>query len=291
MSNVREFWLTNRSGKKYSLHRLETFLNNPAGLGYGVDIGSIKIGHSNMIVSDEYDLGTISGELLFIQDRAEAYQQYFEFVRFLYDKPIQLHYLPPNTFDSYYCQVRIVGVEKSEVNHTDSILHVPIQMFRQTLWYTDRANEIVVYNTQEEGKKYALQRPYHYGAVDVNNVQITNAGVNETPILVTIEGETTDPMFSIYDSNSVLYGRAKILGTYDNIEIDSDDLTQHIALVRNGSYIPNAINYQDLTVGDPREVYVTFLKLQPGTSKMTFSLGDSFEGNVKVQWRDAYVTV
>lgn len=290
MTKVREFWLTNANGIEYSLHNVKSFLHKPEGLGYAVDISTIRLGHSNMIISDEYNLGSVSGELLFILDRQEAYQEYFDFTKFLYNKPIKLHYMPPNTFDSYYCQVRIVDVVKTEYN-VDGMLHVPIQMYRQTLWYTDKVNSITVKQEQEDGKHYELLRPYHYGMLSTGYIPVSNDGVAETPVLIEINGAVSDPVYSVYDSYNELYGRGKIIGTYDYVSIDSNDLNENISLMRNGAFITNAINYQDLTVGDPRKVNVTFLKLKPGKSVMTFGVGSEFDGEVTVSWRNAYVTV
>ena len=290
MANVREFWLTNHSGKKYSLHNVKSFLNKPEGLGFGVDITTIRAGHSNLIISDEYKLGSVSGEILFIEKRQEAYQEYFNFVNFLYDKPILLHYVPPNSFESYFCQIRVVDLEKTEFD-LDGMLHCPIQMYRQTLWYTDKINQVVVYNNIEVGKQYELYRPYHYGALSTNNIQVFNSGVSDTPITIEINGLVTDPAYSVFNHLGELYGRGRIVGSYDYISINSDDLNEGISLMRNGAFIPNAINYQDLSLGDPRKVFVTFLKLRPGLSKLSFNVNETFTGDIKISWRNAYVTV
>lgn len=287
---VREFWLENANGVKYSLHTEKAFFHAPQGLGFSVDITPVRVGNSNFIISEEYNLGSISGEILFMENRTRAYQEYFNFVHFLYQKPITLHYLPPNDKKSYWCQVRVVLVDKTEMGE-DSILRVPIEFYRQTMWFNDDVNMIEATNNAEDGKFYPLSRPYHYGLISIRNIDLYNDGVSDSPLFIEIDGECEDPSYNIYDGNGVMYGATKILGIYDYVAVDSSDLTENIVLMREGSSIPNAVNYQDLTVGSPRSVYVTFLKLRPGESKLVFNLGEDFGGKVRVRWNNAYVTV
>lgn len=292
MADVREFWLVNSRGTRYSLHDVKTFLNEPEGLGYGVDLDVLQIGNSKMILSEEYNLGSVSGELLFMGSRNEVYDQYFRFAQFLYFRPITLHYRTPDKTASFYCQVRVTSLEKTEVDNDDRMLHCPITMYRQTMWYNDIENVVEARNIIIEGKQYPLYRPYHYGAVSTSNIEIYNAGIADAPMLIEVVGRATDVTWNLYTPENVRYGAGKILGEYDSITVNSDDLNESIELVRDGSVIPNAVNYQDLTVGSPQEVYVTFLKLRPGTSRMTFNFGEGeFDGYVRITWRNAYVTV
>lgn len=292
MSSVREFWLTNSKGEKYSLHTLSAFLNLPTGLGYGVTTNVVKLGNSDLITSESYNLPTASGEIIFMGDRRQIYQEYLNFSKFLYHRPIVLHYKTPNSNTSYYCLVRVIDLQKSEVSQADGILHCPIQLYRQTMWYDDNLNVLEAKNIALEGKEYPLYRPYLYGVISTSNIELYNDGVADAPMVVEVDGASTDVMFDLYDEANVKYGATRILGEYDYIKIDSEDLNQDIQLVRNGASLPNAINYQDLTVGDPRQVYVTFLKLKAGRSKLVFNFGSSgFNGTVRISWRNTYVTV
>ena len=287
---VRQFWLVNALGEKYSLHSLQTFASSPSGLGYGVDINTVRLGNSNLILSEEYNLGSFGAELLFLEGRLPAYQQYLAFAHFLYARPIVLHYRTPATNAEYRCQVRVTDLQKTEVSE-DGIMRCPITMYRQTLWYTADANVIEADNTVEDSKTYPLDRPYHYGYASMRNLTLYNDGVADTPMLIEIFGECVDPMWRLYDSEGNLYGASRIVGTFDTVTVDSDDLNERIVLERNGAILPNAINYQDLTVGDPRQTFVTFLKLRPGTSKLVFTMDEDFGGYCRVTWRSAYATV
>lgn len=294
--NVRNFWLTNADDNKYELRDLNvnnttTFLHSPEGLGYSVNLTTVKLGNTDIIMSEQYNLGSFAGDLIFFGTVPEMYQQYQNLLSFLSKRPITLHYLPPNTDDSYRCLVRVVSVEKTEVNAEDGVMHCPIQMYRQGMWYQDEPNQLEVSNDIAEGKQYPLDRPYSYGALSLENIQMTNNGMTDTGIKVEIFGSVTDPEWSLFNNEGVQYGAAKILGTYDYVRVDSDDLSEEIHLELGGSSIANAINYQDLTVGSPQQVYVTFLKLRPGKSTLMFDLGDSFDGYVRLTWANAYVSV
>ena len=287
---VREFWLTNADNTRYSLNQFKTFANQPEGLGYGVDINVARLGNTNVITSEAYNLPSFQSELVFLEGRVAAYQAYKEFINFLAKKPIVLHYMPPNTNESYQCACRVTELVKTEYS-VEGYLSCPINIYRQSMWYSDTENVIDATNTQEEGKQYPLKRPYHYGIVSTQNIQLYNDGMVDAPMKIEIFGECTDPLFNLYDGEGNRYGACKINGTYDYVMINSDDIEEGITLERNGSIIPNAVNYQDLTVGDPQQVYVTFLKLKAGNSTLVFTLDNAFSGYVRITWRNAYVTV
>ena len=183
----------------------------------------------------------------------------------------------------------LIYLTKTEIEE-DGILHCPISLKRQTLWFSDTVNVIEASATVENGKEYPLQRPYAYGSIGYGNIQMLNDGMTEAPILIEVEGDVTDLQYSLAQDGEV-YGRGKILGSYDYVSINSDDLNENITLKVDGSNIPNAVNYQDLTVGSPNEIYVTFLKLKSGVSTLRFTLGDGFDGKVRVSWRNAYLSV
>lgn len=294
--NVRNFWLTNADDVRFELKGRNiantiSFLHEPEGLGYTVGLSTVKLGNTDIILSEQYSLPPAAGDLIFIGSVPDMYQQYQNLLTFLARRPITLHYLPPNTNESYRCLVRVTSLEKTEVSAEDGCLHCPIQFYRQSMWFNDNPNILDVRNEIGEGKSYPLDRPYSYGAVGLENIRVVNNGMTDTSIKIEIFGAVTDPEWKLFDENNEQYGAAKILGTYSYVRVDSDDTAEEIHLERNGSVIANAINYQDLTVGSPQQVYVTFLKIQPGTSTLMFDLGDDFDGYVRLTWSNAYVSV
>lgn len=290
--NVRKFWFTN--GDENTFHLTDPdknwFLADPEGLGLTINYTSIKLTDSEFINYKDYELTSINGDLIFYAStREQKYQDYFDFLRFMSKTPIYLHYQTPNSDTSYRTLVQITGLEKTEIQQ-DGMLHCPMSLKRQTMWYSDVLNSLVATNTVMEGKEYPLHRPYSYGAIDTSNMVMWNNGMVDAPFTLHVEGNVTDMEFSLSQDN-VVYGKGKILGTYDSVFIDSDDLNETIELMIGTSVIANAVNYQDLTVGSPNEIYVTFLKLKPGKSALNFTLGSAFDGQVTVEWRNAYLSV
>lgn len=288
--DVRKFWLTNAKGQAYDLMGQAPFLHSPNGLGYQVDLATIKLGNTQVITGESYNLGSFSGDMVFFGNRPTQYQNYLTFTKFLRYTPILLHYQTPNSNESYFCQVRVNSLQKSEISPQDNVLHVPVNMVRLTLWYTDRVNSIVVENVAEGGKEYPLDRPYYYAMPTFTNIPVYNDSQTDTPFVIELDSAITDMEFGVYDEDGEQYGACKIYGTYDVIRIDSDELSESIYLEASGSAVANAINYQDLTIGNPNEVYVTFIKLKPGQNYIRFT-PTTYTGNVTVSWRNAYVTL
>lgn len=287
----RKFWLENADGNYFYLtENSRWFLADPEGLGLKINYTSIKLSDSEYINYKDYDLGSIDGDLLFIgKTNEQKYADYFSFMRFMSRPPIYLHYQTPNNNKSYRTLVQITGLEKTQVGK-DGVMHCPLSLKRLTLWFSDEMNYIIAGNDVENGKDYPLKRPYSYGAISYKNIVCLNNGMVEAPFTIEVIGEVTDMQYTL-SQNGVIYGKGKINGTYDYIFINSDDLNEEIRLQLNGSVIPNAVNYQDLTVGTPNEVYVTFLKLRAGQSALNFTLGNNFDGTVRIGWRNAYLSV
>lgn len=288
--DVRKFWLTNARNENYNLMGQAPFLHTPSGLGFQVDLQTLRLGNSQLITAESYNLGTFTADLVFFGNRPTQYQNYQTFLKFIRFTPIQLHYQTPNSNSSFFCYVRINSLGKSEISPTDNVLHVPVSMLRQTLWYSDTINSITVQNTASGGKEYPLDRPYIYAQPAFTNIPVYNNSITDAPFQMSLTGSITDMEYGVYDADGNQYGACKVLGTYDVITIDSDELNENIYLENGGSVIANAINYQDLTVGNPAEIYVTFIKLKPGQNYIRFE-PTAFSGDVTITWRDAYVSV
>ena len=288
--DVRKFWLSNARNENYNLMGQKPFLHSPTGLGFTVDLATLRLGNSQLITAESYNLGQFQADLIFFGNRPTQYQNYQTFLQFIRYTPLQLHYQTPNSNDSYFCYVRINSLGKTEISPTDGVLHVPVSMLRQTLWYSDSINTITVNNSASGGKLYPLERPYSYEPAAFTNIPVYNDSITDAPFKMELTGSITDMEYKVYDANGNQYGACKITGTYDVITIDSDELDENIYLENNGSAIANAINYQDLTVGNPSEVYVTFIKLKPGQNYIKFT-PTTFSGNVTITWRNAYVSV
>lgn len=296
--DVRRFWLTNSKGERFSLMGQEPYLHNPSGLGYQVELQTVQLGTNQLITAERYDLGTFTADLVFFGNRPTQYQAYQTFLRFIRWTPLQLHYAMPNSDAEFYCYVRINSLQKSEISPSDNVLHIPVTMLRQSMWYSGTENMIEVDNAPSyDYKEYALTREYIYGENSTGYVELYSDGQTDTPFRLEVSGSATNFEYEVYDYNigspgmGEKYGAGKISGTYDVIIINSDELNETLYLENGGSVISNAVNYQDLTVGSPPNTYVTFIKLRPGRSGIYFTYDNAFAGSVKVSWRNAYVTI
>ena len=296
--DVRRFWLTNSKGERFSLMGKEPYLHNPSGLGYQVELQTVQLGTNQLITAERYDLGTFTADLVFFGNRPTQYQAFQTFLRFIRWLPLQLHYALPNSSEEYYCYVRINSVQKSEISPTDNVLHIPVTMLRQSMWYSGTENVVEVSNSPSNNdKEYALDRPYVYAEISTEYIEVYSDGQTDMPFRLEVSGSAQDFTYEVYDQNAgsagygEMYGAGKITGTYDVIIVDSDEMNETLYLENGGSVVANAINYQDLTVGAPPNTYVTFIKLRPGRSGIYFTYDNAFAGSVKVSWRNAYVTI
>lgn len=295
-NDYRKFWLENQDGELWYFTELEnkTFLNKPMGLGMSVQYGGFRLGNAQIVNYQSYDLLSVQGTLFFYRNsRADIYKDYFDFMKFISKNSLlKLHYKTPNSFESYYRYCFVQQIDKGEINNNSLIMECPIIFATQTFWRNDIKNVLVVDNTRtNDGKSYPLERPYHYATSGLSNMKVTNRGNTDTALKITIEGEVTNPLINVYDNHNKKYGAVKMIGTFDKVVIDSDDLNESIRLERNGAVLVAPYSYQDLSIGSPNQTYVTFIKLKSGESTLRFNSDETFNGKVTLEWSDEYVSV
>lgn len=294
MATYRKFRLLNGNNNYYNLteYNNKVFANEPQGLGYTRTISILRLGDEILSPYSQINLDSISFELLFYDNTLPLiYQKYEEFVNFLSFKPLYLQYQRPNSFTWFRRRVEVMSLSKTEVQN-DSMLHCPIQFQTMSFWEDNEKQSLLVKNQLEsESKVYPITYPFVYGATSLSNIPLTSVGILEAPLEITINGTVTNPQYILYNSNDEIYGRGRFIGTFDNIYINSKDSEENIILERNGLTLDNPLGYQDLTVGSPDEIYITFLKLKTGQSKLSFSVDAGFDGQVTIEWRNRYVSV
>ena len=287
----RKFYLKNSVGNTFALtdKNFNHFMQDPQGLGFQKTVNGYTLGNVTKVTSSSYDFMTISGELLFYDDRETAYQKYFDFVSFISLEPLQLFYLPPNTLIPYYCNIELTQADKSEYNK-DNILHVPLSMQMTSRWLS--SEETIIELSKAfigSGKYYDLERPYYYAKNSLTNVEIINNGSEEIGMIIEIDGDITNPQWT-FAQNNVVYGSCKINGSYDYVKVNSRDGEQDIYLENDGSIVANPTVYQDLSISGG---VLTFIKLKTGTSVFSFTSGniDEFSGTIRIRFFNSYVSV
>lgn len=290
----RKFWLINSLGNRYDLANRDTFafLHQPNGLGFSRNYAIQKVGNSELVTSQTFELTDVKGEIIFYKDgNGSKYQEYQNFIQFVKYKPLELHYQTPNQIDDYYCDVLFTQADKTEITE-DGILRVPVVFHRLTEWLTSKDYTVVLTNDPiDEGKHYELVRDYHYAGTNLSNTRINNIGTDDVGFVIEVDGECTNLFFTITQGGDT-YGVCKILGTYDFIRIDSVEMTENIYLERNGSVIANPESFQDFTAANGNS-YITWCKFRVGESilNITMSNINDFNGRVIVSFKNSFATV
>lgn len=290
----RKFKLVNANNNEFTLteQNFKVFANNPNGLGFSKSVSTLRLGDEELLLYSLVNLDNINFELLFYDDKlSDKYQKYVEFMQFISFKPLYLYYQRPNGFEWYRRRIEIVSLSKGEVSFEDSMLHCNLVMKSLGFWEDDIAEEIVLEKQEQQGKIYPITYPFTYGGNSFSGVDLISKGLLDTPLEIQINGTSEDAEWIIYDNNDNIYGRAKFNGTFDAIYVNSRESEEEIKLLYNGTFVDNPLSYQDLTVGSPNQIYITFLKLKVGRSKISFNFDLSFEGNVVIKWRNRYVSV
>ena len=290
----RRFRLLNANGNIFELtdKNFKVFAHNPQGLGFSKTVSVLRVGDENFLPYIMFNLDTIDFELLFYDDDvADMYQKYNDFINFISKKPIYLLYQKPNSFNWYRRRIESMSLTKTQVQ-MDNMLHCNYVMQPLTFWEDNEVNFIEVSDQDLEGGKiYPITYPFVYGRSTFSNLQFTTQGLLDSPLKITIDGTVTDPQYILYDENDNIYGRGKFIGTFDKVYVNSNESDQNIELTYNSLVLDNPLGYQDLTVGNPNDIYVTFLKAKNGRNKISFLLDQGFSGSVRVEWRNRYVTV
>lgn len=290
----RKFRLQNAKNQILELtdKKYKVFANSPQNLGYSKTLSLLRLGDENVLTYSLVNFDPINLEILFYdEENADKYQKYNDFVSFISFKPIYLLYQKPNSLNWYRRRVETLSLAKTEIS-LDGMLHCPFQIQPMTFWEDNDKHTIEITDTSVgDAKIYPIEYPIKYSGSSLSNIQMVSLGVLDSPLEITIDGTSTNPQYILYDENDIVYGRGKFNGTFDRVYINSKESEENIELEYNGLMLDNPLGYQDLTVGSPSEIYVTFLKLKTGTSKLSFILDQGFSGRVIVEWRNRYVTV
>lgn len=290
----RKFRLVNGVGAYFTLTEptYKVFADDPAGLGYSKTMQTLRLGDDYMIPYQIFNLDQMTFTIRFYDDKlADKYQKYNDFINFLSHKPLYLQYQKPNSFTWYRRRIETLSLGKTQVDYQNRMLNCPFVIQPLTFWEDDKSNVIETDNLFESGKVYPISYPVIYGNTSINHINMVATGLLDAPIQITIDGSVVNPQYILYDEKGNVYGRGKFNGTFDRVYVNSDEAEEYIELQRGGLILDNPLSYQDLTIGSPNDVYVTFLKLKTGNSHIRFVVDSGFTGSVKLEWRNRYVTI
>ena len=289
-----KFWLVNSLGNTYELNNPEkkVFLNGPSGLGFTGVYSSERLGTSELITYSDTRLPDVSGTLMFFLDsNGFIYNEYQNFIDFIKYKPLELHYKTPNQMGSFYSEVIITKLEKTE-NTKSGFMQCPITFHRITNWLNDEDFTLILTNAREgSGKNYPVEGPYYYVGTNLSNTPIILRGTDSVGFIIEINGTVQNPYFALTQGID-RYGICRILGTYDYVMINSNDTAESIYLENNGVVIANPEQYQDFSIRDGI-AYLTWIKLKVGENIFTFNSNniDTFDGTITIRYKNSYVSV
>lgn len=114
---VREFYIENETGQRFSMMNIEEgcFLSSPTGLGYSYDTQYSQIGNDFLQNIRKLTQGQIGGELIF-----KKYDNYKKFVDFIESAIfLKLVYKIPfkNGFTEFFKDIDISNIDKSEIRN------------------------------------------------------------------------------------------------------------------------------------------------------------------------------
>ena len=288
----RKFYLVNVNGTTQPLTdpSVKVFADNPSGLGFNTSTSFLRLGNDNLLTYEQYSMVTKSFDIRFYEKTIDGmYKQYNDFIKFLTAKPIYLLY--EIIGKTYRMKVNVDSVSKSQIDYSNSMLTSSISMTPLSFWEDNVSNVVETSKSTTDGKHYVLTRPYYYGNVTTDNIEITSIGTLPASLQITIDGTVTNPQYNLYDENGTLYGSGRFIGTFDYVFVNADEADETIILKKDGTTLENPYNYQDLTVGKADEILVTFLQMKTGVNKLSFSLDAGFAGTVKLEWRNRYLSV
>ena len=256
---VRQFILQNSFGELYVLNSKDSaiYFNDPEGLGFEKQIETTRLGNSETVDSEQYEMPQIKGVLKFRGNTIEQkYQTYHDFVRFISRKPIMLWYkIPVNgTENIYHIPVEVLSVEKSEVT-IENTLKCSIEMYATGFW---SHSDITVERTME-------------------NIGIINDSDFDMGIDITVyrsDGlEFANPVIT-FSQNEVVYGICALYSyagqTFDKIRINTNDSQQSIKCYLNDAEIDNPFGYIDFEYSDGKKQF-PFPKLKQGLTTISFT--------------------
>ena len=114
---VREFYIENETGQRFSMMNIEKgcFLSSPTGLGYSYDTQYSQIGNDFLQNIRKLTQGQVGGELIF-----KKYDNYKKFVDFMESAIfLKLVYKIPfeNGFTEFFKDIDISNIDKSEIRN------------------------------------------------------------------------------------------------------------------------------------------------------------------------------
>lgn len=193
---VRKFKLINSKGNEFDLMRKDAFFYTPDGLGFRLDSEFMQLGNSYQLIDTESAQKTVTGVMVF-----KDYAVYQEFASFIAFSPFSLAYMPLNEWAYLDCIISNLG--KAEIDHADNRLKCNIDFTGTSKWYIPRTAQRTGVEVVD-AKRYNYSYNYTYADAINGIINIVNNSSEESPTILTIMGDITDPAWSLIVNGRVI---------------------------------------------------------------------------------------
>lgn len=194
---MRQFYLENGKGNRYSLMDVEHWLYKPKNLGAKFSSKYEQFDSTFVRTQRIPKPDDIKGTILFIGN--DKYQKYSDFIKFVAVEPLTLIYV---SSAEYKCSVDLKEIEKSEIDKDSSILECDLKLKRLSRWY----RHIILDNEggDTNGKTYDYTYDYTYTEYESQTAVIQSDTGYDSPTKITIIGPCENPRWQHYVDNVLL---------------------------------------------------------------------------------------
>ena len=275
---IREFYLLNNFGQKWDLSTTsQTPLTSPTNLGIQNSYEFLDLGNKFLVNSKSVSMTKPTGTIVFYN----GYQGYNDFMDFIANADsLRLFY---KTTDERYIDVEVESVAKTE--KTRNVLQCQIVFNKLSYW--KKQNVVQVQGqSSTKGKIYPYTYSYVYSLAGANNIRLTNSGNSPTPLTIEIQGNFSNPEYTLYDQNEIEIANGRINVTADTstdiLQIVATEGEENVYLIDEmGS--TSIYNKQDFSTD-------VFIMLPVGTSYIEFRAGSSDEVfNYRLIYEERYI--
>lgn len=183
-----------------------------------------------------------------------------------------------------YCGGKVTSLTKTEKDEYKDLAQ-DLTFTMTTPFFTKQSSGIIKIAVSDKGKSYPFKYPYSYGKNIVENTTITNPYILEVPLIVSITGEISNPIVSLFDENGERYSMVDFTGTTltssERIVINSAiKKIYKVDIDENGNEIAGTeVDYRP----EVSPEHNTYLYAQKGTSTITLNIVNT--GTLEGTWR------
>ena len=183
-----------------------------------------------------------------------------------------------------YCGGKVTSLTKTEKDEYKDLAQ-DLTFTMTTPFFTKQSSGIIKIAVSNKGKSYPFKYPYSYGRNIIENTTITNPYILEVPLIISITGEISDPIVSLFDESGERYNMVDFTGTTltssERIVINSAiKKIYKVDIDANGNEIAGTeVDYRP----EVNPEHDTYLFAKKGTSIITLNIDDT--GTLEGTWR------